>query len=255
MAKIISLINEKGGVGKTTSTNILASCLKHKNFKVLCVDFDPQGHLSFSFAADNREQYTIYDVIKRKTKARYAIQHTNITDIIPANDLLKSIENEFTTSGNENLLKTCLKQVSTLYDYILIDSPPELGLISVNALVASDVVFIPCLPDGYSLMGTIKVHETISRIKQAFNPKLTIGGVILIRYYTRENLSRSVSGVLEELTHSLSIPILDTKIRHSNALSEATSVHQLDVVADRPSNNAVQDYQTLVEELLRKGII
>ena len=255
MAKVISLINEKGGVGKTTSTNVLAACLKHKNFNVLCVDFDPQGHLSFSFGADTREKPTIYDVIKHKTKARYAIQRTEITDIIPANDMLKSIESEFTNAGNEKLLQTCLNQIAPLYDYILIDSPPELGLISMNALVASDVVFIPCLPDGYSLMGTIKVHETISRIKQAFNPHLTIGGIILVRYYARERLSRSASDVLEDLTKSLSIPILDTKIRHSNILSEATSVRQLDVVKHRGHNKAVMDYQTLVDELLRKGIL
>ena len=255
MAKIVSLINEKGGVGKTTSTNVLAACLKHKNYKVLCVDFDPQGHLSFSFGADNRQEPTIYDVIKHKTKARYAIQHTAITDIIPANDILKSIESEFTNSGNEQLLKNCLKQISPLYDYILIDSPPELGLISVNALVASDVVLIPCLPDGYSLMGTIKVHETVSRIKQAFNPQLIIGGIFLVRYYARERLSRSVAEVLEEITQTLGVPILESKVRHSNMISDATNVRQWDVVDYCPKNKALLDYQELVDELLRKGIL
>ena len=255
MAKIISLINEKGGVGKTTSTNVIAACLKHKNFNVLCVDFDPQGHLSFSFGADTRDGFTIYDVIKHKTKSRYAIQHTPITDIIPANDILKSIESEFTNSGNEQLLKNSLKQISHLYDYILIDSPPELGLVSINALVASDVVLIPCLPDGYSLMGTIKVHETVSRIRQAFNPDLIIGGIILVRYYARERLSKSVSEVLDQLTQQLQIPVLDSKIRHSNMISDATTIRQVDVVEHCSANNALQDYQQLVDELLRKGII
>lgn len=254
MAKVISLINEKGGVGKTTSTNIIAACLKHKNYRVLCIDFDPQGHLSFSFGADNRERYTIYDVIKRKTKARFAIQHTGVTDIIPANDMLKSIESEFTNAGNEQLLKECIKSIDSLYDYILIDSPPELGLVSINALVASDIALIPCLPDGYSLMGTIKVHETLSRIKYAFNPNLRIGGIILLRYYARQNLSRSVSDTLVQLTEKLEIPILDTKIRHSNIVSNATSVLQVDVVQEFPTNGAITDYQKLVDELIRKGI-
>lgn len=255
MAKIISLINEKGGVGKTTSTNILAACLKYKEFKVLCIDFDPQGHLSFSFGADNRNSPTIYDVIKRKTKAQFAIQHTNITDIIPSNDMLKGIESDFTNKGNEQLLKTYIAEISHLYDYILIDSPPELGIISINALVASDVVLIPCLPDGYSLMGAIKVHETICRIKKAFNPKLKIGGIFLVRFYTRERLSASVSEVLTQITQTLSLPILKTRIRHSNIICEATSVSQLDVAQHRASNKSVQDYHALVDELLEKGVI
>lgn len=255
MAKVVSLINEKGGVGKTTSANLIATCLKHKNYRVLCIDFDPQGHLSFSMGITNREIPTIYDVIKHKVKARYAIQHSRVTDIIPANDILKSIENEFTSSGNEQLLKEVIKQVDSLYDYIIIDSPPELGLMSANALVASNVVLVPCLPDGYSLMGMIKVHETISRIKRAFNPDLVIGGVFLVRYYYRENLSRSASGVLEQLTQNLSIPILDTKIHHSNVISDTTSVRQLDVINTRPNNKAVIDYQNLVDELFERGTL
>lgn len=255
MAKVISLINEKGGVGKTTSTNVIAACLKNKKYRVLCVDFDPQGHLSFSMGADNRERQTVYDVLKHTVKAQYAVQHTKVTDIIPANDLLKSIEREFTGSGNEQLLKTALKPVSSLYDYILIDSPPELGLISANALVASDVVLIPCLPDGYSLMGTIKVHDTIMRIKRAFNPELTIGGIFLVRFYARERLSRSVAEVMDDLTEKLRVPVLQTKIRHSNAVSSATSTKQLDVVQSLGKNSAVTDYQALVEELLERGIL
>lgn len=255
MGKIISLINEKGGVGKTTSTNLIAACLKNRNFKVLCIDFDPQGHLSFSFGANNRDQPTIYNVIKRDCKARVAIQQTPVTDIIPANDILKSMETEFTSVGNQNLLKNALSQISEQYDYILIDSPPELGIISANALVASDIVLIPSMPDGYSLMGVIKVHETVSRIKHAFNPKLSIGGIILVRFYNRETLSRSVSEVLIDLTSTLNIPVLESKIRHSNIVNNATTVKQVDTVQEHPKNKAVQDYIDLVDELLRKGVL
>lgn len=255
MAKIISLINEKGGVGKTTSTNLMAASLKNRGFRVLCIDFDPQGHLSFSFGADNREKATIYDVIKHNCKAREAIQKTSVTDIIPANDILKSIESEFTGAGNQDLLKNAVKQLHDMYDYILIDSPPELGILSANALVASDIVLIPSMPDGYSLMGVIKVHETVSRIKHAFNPKLTIAGIILVRFYAREKLSRSVSEVLVELTHTLNIPVLSTKIRHSNVINDATTVKQVDAVLEYPDNKTIIDYKDLIDELLRKGAI
>lgn len=255
MAKILSLINEKGGVGKTTSTNVLAVCLKHRGYKVLCVDFDQQGHLSFSMNADTRTKPSIYDVIKRRVKCRAAIQQTEVTDIIPATELLKNLEKEFTNAGNERLLKDCLKMVSPLYDYILIDSPPELGLQSANALVASDVVLIPCLPDGYSLKGAVQVHETISRIRQAFNPTLIMGGIFFVRFYPRENLSKSAFGALEQMTQQLDVPLLRTHIRHSNIISDATSVRQLDVAAHRASNKAVQDYQALVDELFEREVL
>ncbi len=255
LAKIVSLINEKGGVGKTTTTNLVAACLKHRGYKVLCIDFDPQGHLSFSFGVDNRTKPTIYDVVKRKIKATQAVQQSEVTDIIPSNDILKSMESDFTSSGNEQILKNCIQSLENLYDYILIDSPPELGLISINALVASQVVLIPCLPDGYSLMGTIKVHETVSRVKQAFNKELAFGGIVLVRYYSREKLSNSVVEVLEQLREQLNIPVLDSKIRHSNGICDATTVKQVDVVKELPRNNAVRDYKSLVDELLVKGVL
>ncbi len=255
MAKIISLINEKGGVGKTTSTNLIATWLKHKGYRVLCVDFDPQGHLSFSMGVAARDKSTIYDVIKHSVKCRNAIIQTEVTDLVPASPLLKNIEREFTLSGNERLLKDALKMVSPQYDYILIDSPPELGLMSINALVASDVVLIPCLPDGYSLMGAVQVHETIVRIQQAFNPTLRIAGIFLVRFYPRETLSRSAADALEQMAKQLSVPLLKATIRHSNVISAATSAHQQDVVRNRPRNNAVLDYKALVEELLQKRLI
>ena len=156
MAKVISLINQKGGVGKTTSTNALSACLKHKGRSVLCIDFDPQGYLSFSMGADTREHSTIYDVLKHKVKARYAIQKTPVVDIIPADALLGNVEREFTGPGSEHMLKDCLKMVQPLYDYILIDSPPELGLLSANAIIASNVVLIPGLSDEIGRAGVGK---------------------------------------------------------------------------------------------------
>lgn len=254
MAKVISLINQKGGVGKTASTNAISACLKHKGFKVLCIDFDPQGYLSFSMGADTREHSTIYDVLKHSIKARYAIQKSNVVDIIPADALLGNVEREFTGPGMEHMLRDCLKTVSPLYDYILIDSPPELGLLSANAVIASDIVLIPGLSDGYSLQGIIQVHETILRIKQAFNPTLVIGGIFLVRYYPREALSRTTKETAQLLAEHLNIPLLDTTIRHSNTISKAMTTLQKDIIDYAPKNNAVLDYVALVDELFERGI-
>ena len=255
MAKVISLINQKGGVGKTASTNAISACLKHKGFKVLCVDFDPQGYLSFSMGADTREHSTVYDVVKHNIKARYAIQKSNVVDIIPADALLGNVEREFTGPGSEHMLRDCLRTVSPLYDYILIDSPPELGLLSANAVIASDVVLIPGLADGYSLQGIIQVHETILRIKQAFNPTLLIGGIFLVRYYPREALSKTTKETAQLLAEHLNIPLLDTTIRHSNVISKAMTTLQKDIIDYAPHNNAVLDYVALVNELFERGFI
>lgn len=255
MAKVISLINQKGGVGKTASTNAISACLKHQGFKVLSVDFDPQGYLSFSMGADTREHSTVYDVVKHNIKARYAIQKSNVVDIIPADALLGNVEREFTGPGSEHMLRDCLRTVSPLYDYILIDSPPELGLLSANAVIASDVVLIPGLADGYSLQGIIQVHETILRIKQAFNPTLLIGGIFLVRYYPREALSKTTKETAQLLAEHLNIPLLDTTIRHSNVISKAMTTLQKDIIDYAPHNNAVLDYVALVNELFERGFI
>lgn len=255
MSKVISLINQKGGVGKTTSSNAIAVCLKHKGYRVLCVDFDPQGYLSFSLGADTREKNTIYDVLKHKVKAQYAVQTNTVVDIIPSNGLLTSVEREFTGPGSERLLKDALKSISVTYDYVIIDSPPQLGLLSSNAIVASDVVLVPCLSDGYSLHGVIQVHETITRIKQSLNPGLSIGGMFLLRFYPREELSRTTLETAQMLADQLQINLFKTTVRHSNMLSRIMTTLQADMIKYSPSNNAVLDYKKLVDEMLLKEVL
>lgn len=255
LAKVVSLINQKGGVGKTTSANAISVCLKHKNFRVLCVDFDPQAYLSFSMGADTREKGTIYDVLKRTFKPQYAVQRTPIIDILPANGLLTNIEREFTGVGSESILKECLAPLLKSYDYIIIDTPPELGLLLSNAVIASDVVLIPALSEGYSLHGVIQVHETVMRIRQALNPGLVVGGMFLLRYYAREALSKTAMETARLLTSQLDIPLLETTVRHSNVVSKAMTMLQTDIVEYAPKNKAVQDYIRLVDELLEKGVL
>lgn len=254
MAKVVSLINQKGGVGKTASTNAITVCLKHRGYRTLCVDFDPQGYLSFSTNADTRSHCTIYDVLKHSARIQDAIQSTNVADVIPADALLGNVEREFTGPGAESMLKSCLKPILSAYDYILIDSPPELGLLSANAVIASNVVLIPGLADGYSLQGFIQVHETIERIRKSFNPELVIGGLFLTRYYPREELSRTAQETASMLAKCLKIPLLDTVIRHSNVISRAMTTLQVDVVDYAPDNNAVADYEALVTELFERRI-
>ena len=256
MAKVVCVSNQKGGVGKTTTTNGLAMALRHRGFRVLCVDFDPQGNLSFSLGADNRIelQSSIYHVIKGELKAGQTVQHTPIADVIPANLLLSGIDLEFTGKGREYLLRDALNSLLPLYDYILIDSPPALGILTINAFTAADVVVMPVLSDLYSLQGIIQLHDTIERVKERSNPKLKIGGMLLTRFNPRENVSAVIRDTAHDIADRLNIPIFDTFI-HTSVVITKSQILRKDMIGYSPRNKAVKDYQDLADEMLSKGVL
>ncbi len=253
MGKIISISNQKGGVGKTTTANALAVNLKEKGYKVLAVDLDPQGNLSFSAGADTDLSATIYDVLKGELKTQYAIQRGTVIDIIPSNILLSSIELEFTGAQREFLLRNALKPLVPLYDYILIDTPPALGILTVNAFTASDYVLVPMLSDIFSLQGITQLEETIDRVRMQCNPDIQILGLLLTRHNPRTRFSREITGTVHMISSDLNIPVFDTFIRESVALREAQSL-QRSILDYAPNCNAVIDYKTFTDELLEKGL-
>lgn len=252
MSVTIVLSNQKGGVGKTTSAYVLSTALKEKGYKVLAVDMDPQGNLSFAMGADT-ESATIYDVLKGELKPRYAVQKSALVDIIPSNILLSGIELEFTGARREFLLKEALESLKSSYDYILIDSPPALGVLTVNAFTASDYVLVPMLSDIFSLQGITQLDETICRVRNYCNPRIQILGVFLTKHNPRTNFSKEVEGALRMVAEDLDVPVLDTFIRDSVALREAQSL-QRSVLEYAPECNAVQDYKKLIQELIQRGL-
>ncbi|MDR0919972.1 MAG: AAA family ATPase [Oscillospiraceae bacterium] len=252
-AKVISVITQKGGVGKTTTVNALASCYHRKKYRVLGIDMDSQGNLSFSAGADNENNATIYDVMKGSVKPSFAVQHRDMCDIIPANIVLSSIELEYTGANREYLLRNAVTQLRDLYDYIFIDAPPGLGMLTVNSLTASDYVIIPMLPDIFSLQGLALVHETIEHIKKNLNPRLQIAGIMINKFNARSRLGNEIIGTAEMISENLGIPIFDTKIRNSIALSEAQSL-QYDCTKYSRYATGVKDYMSLCEELIAKNI-
>ena len=256
MCKIICVSNQKGGVGKTTTANGLAMALKHRGHRVLCVDFDPQGNLSFSLKADNRieVQNSIYHVMKGELKAIQTIQHTELVDIIPANILLSGIELEFTGPGREFILRDALKGITRFYDYIVIDTPPALGILTVNAFTASHAIIMPVLSDLYSLQGIIQLNDTVHRIKDRVNPGLVTAGVLLTRFNPREQVATVIRESAEDVTSTLGIPLLKTYIRNSTVLTKA-QIMRRDMMSYAPKNKAVQDYLGLVDELKEREVI
>lgn len=253
MAKVISVSNQKGGVGKTTSTGAVAAGFKLKGFKVLCVDLDPQSNLSFSSGAETEDCPTIYEILKGEAKTSFSIQKMPSFDIISSNILLSGIELEFTQTGREYLLKEALSSVKDKYDYIFIDTPPALSILTVNAFTASDYIIIPMLADIFSLQGIAQLSETIDRVKKYCNPSLKVEGIVLTKYNKRTVLSREIKGTAELIAEELSTGIFNSTIRSSVAIMEAQT-NQQDIYNYSPKNAAAQDYMCLVEELIERGI-
>lgn len=251
MSRVISISNQKGGVGKTTTVCSLAAGLKKKGFRVLMIDLDPQGNLGFSVGAETETCATIYDVLKGDVKTQFAIQKSDTADIIISSILLSGIELEFTNTGREYLLKEALKPILGLYDYIILDTPPALGIITINAFTASDTVVVPMLSDIFSLQGIAKLYETVERVKKYCNPSLTISGILLTKFNPRTLLSREIRGTAELIAQDLNIPLFNSYIRSSVVVSEAQSIQQ-NILDYSPKNNIAKDYLKFTDELLEK---
>lgn len=253
MAKTIVLSNQKGGVGKTTSVYSLAAIFKAKGYRVLAVDMDPQGNLSFSMGAVTDGSATIYEVLKEEIKPRFAVQRTTLVDLIPSNILLSSIELEFTGTQREFLLKRALESLKPEYDFIFIDSPPALGILTVNAFTAADYVLVPMLSDIFSLQGITQLDDTIRRVRIYCNQEIEHLGIFLTKHNPRTRFSREVTGTVEMVAADLGMPFLNTCIRESVALREAQSL-QKSLLEYAPRCNAVLDYEQLAEELLARRL-
>ena len=252
MAKTICVTNQKGGVGKTTTSYALGLGLKKEGFRVLCVDLDPQGNLSFSFGAETEESDTVYEVIKGRCSAANAIQHTELIDVIPSNIVLSGVDIEFTQTGREFLLKDALSEVQSQYDYIIIDTPPSLNVLTVNAFVATDIIIIPMVADIFSLQGITQLYDAVENIRKYYNPSIKIEGILLTRYNGRTVLSSEIKGTAEMIAKELNTVVFNTTIRASVSIQEAQA-SQNDLYDYAPKNSAVMDYLDFIKELLSRG--
>ena len=224
MSAIFALANQKGGVAKTTTTGTLAAGLKKQGFSVLTIDCDPQGNLSMSVAAENQDSATMYEVMKGTVSAREAIQHTPSCDIIPANTILAGIEQELHNVGKEMTLREKLRDeqngVAEAYDYILIDCPPSLGLLTVNALTAADYLLIPTMAETFAASGITQLYDTYKSVKKYTNPALRIDGVLLTRT-ERTRVTKTIQELTEKIADYMGADVYRTTIRSNVIIKEA----------------------------------
>lgn len=245
---MIAITNQKGGVGKTTTAAALLSALHQRGARVLGVDLDPQGSLGFSLGLDIEHCATIFDVFRGEVEPGEALSHTEVCDLLPSNILLSGAELEFNRPGREFLLKNVLSKVEQDYDFIIVDTPPALNLLTVNAYVAADSLIIPMAPEVLSLLGVSQIKETIESVKGYYNPRLEVLGILLNRYSARFNLNREVLELAGQIAAQLGTRVFETKIRGSVAVAEAPA-HGLSVVDYAPSAKPSQDFQDLCDEV------
>lgn len=250
MGKAIAIFNQKGGVGKTTTNVNLSACLASLGKKILVIDIDPQGNTTSGFGIDkNNINLSIYDVLINGEDIKEAIIPTKLDNlsIVPSNAELAGAEIELTENkSREIILKNSIISIKDEYDFIFIDCPPSLGLLTINALVGSDSVVIPIQCEYYALEGVSQLMNTIRLVNSSLNPNLDVEGVVLSMFDGRTNLSIEV---VDEVKRFFKGKVYTTIIPRNVRLAEAPS-HGLSIIEYDPKSKGAEAYMELANEFL-----
>lgn len=251
MTKVVSIVNQKGGVGKTTTSVNLSACLAELNYRVLVVDIDPQGNTTSGLGFDiNEDTKTVYSVLSGDEpmeavyKTKFGSLYVCPSDIQLAGSEIELVEEE----KREYKLRDALEKIKYQYDYVIIDCPPSLNLLTLNALIASDSVLVPVQCEYYALEGLSRLMQTVKTVKSRFNPKIELDGVLLTMFDSRTNLSIMVA---DEVKKFFPKKVFKTVIPRNVRLSEAPSYGEPIIAYDKYSKGA-ESYMELAKEFSGK---
>ncbi len=246
----IAIANQKGGVGKTTTAINIADALVRCGYRVLFVDMDPQCNSTSSYQAQIEDTYTIYDLMNEKCTTKDAIQNAQLGDIIAGDPHLPEDESKFLSKiGGFEILRNALEEVNDDYDYVVMDTPPNLGIFMVNALVAATGVIMPLRAEKYAIDGLARLMETIKDVQKHGNPDLEIYGVLMTAYDVRNLLDKEIWQILPETGINYGFPVFKTPVRICQAVKEAQA-ENASLYDVSPNCNAAIDYANIVKELL-----
>lgn len=250
--QVIAVINQKGGVGKSTTALAIGAGFILKGYKILYIDLDAQGNLSYTLKASNAG-YNVMGILQKPETVKGEIQNTEQGDVIASSPALSGADTLLTEIGKEYRLREAIELIKDLYDYVIIDTPPALGILTINALTACNGIIIPAGADIYSLQGISQLKGTIETVKKYCNNSLEILGILLTRYNSRAIISREVAEMLEKTAKRLNTKLYDTKIRECTAIKEAQAMRE-SIFTYAPKSNATVDYKALTDEILKQEL-
>lgn len=252
-AKIYTIANRKGGCSKTTTVKAMAEILSYKyGKKVLCIDCDPQGNLTRWSGVNTEKKNTIYEVITNKCFVLEALEKTKYYDILPADEVLSQAELELTgIVGHEYRLKEALNTISCNYDYILIDTPPNLGFLSILAFVAADSGILIVTDSGmFATEGISKLSESLSAVQKFYNSNAKVQGILMTKFNPHFKGNQKIKELSVLLSDYYNAPLFETRIRSAVAITDATT-YGINLLDCKPQPKPVADYIEFINELLK----
>ena len=249
MTKVIAVANHKGGVGKTTSVACIGAGLARHGKRTLLIDLDAQQNLTFTLMGDKEAESSVYDSLTKGTPLPLVEIRDNL-DLVPSSLELARAETDLSSKlMREAQLKNRIAEIAEQYDYILLDCPPSLGIVTTNALVAATELYIPLTAEALPLKGLTMLDEVVGEIRQAINPRLELGGVFITRYNNRK-LNKDV---VDAISSRYGSKVFSTKVRENIALAEMP-VTGMSIYDYDPTSNGAKDYEALIEEILSREI-
>lgn len=248
----IVLSNQKGGVAKSTTAATLANGLFNRGKRVLMIDEDPQSNLSYMSGVNLlKVQNTLYDVFSGEITLQDAIQPLKIgLDIVTGGLQLTAADSQFTQTGREYMLREALEAVQDSYDYCVIDTSPNLGILTTNALTAADYIVIPMTADALALQGMMQLNGFITNVRKYCNQNLQIAGILLTMYNDRARLSRALEDQINATAEAMGTKVFNARIRRTQAVSDAIAV-QADIYEQAPNATATEDYSAFTDEFIQ----